>query len=545
VPVWGLQERFSEEAYLRRVSDESLRGRAEGWDWVIVHGSFKVRSKAPGKHFNLLPKQLMQIMDEFDVDELELGFSRGRWREEWGLPFRATAPGVELWALFRDQVFSSQYGEEDAWKRLTRALSGISCASLEALGTKSVVSPFRMFGIDAEELGNRTLKYGQLSSEAVCTENLTPWLKLLPCRSRAGIASSLVPTTIFQSDFHSFNVRFRRAKTRDGTYAVELALSITMVLGRVPKAEQDIFKVISQGKGFPTACALASESIVYFEKSDRQLQMVDLRQTQAGALPQLERITPERNRMKVKRFNVGSGRVKGGCVTMIKVLEGNQTLKYMEIIPSYLRVRPSSISLKVNEKPVPLWRNDRYAIELSERAGPPGLLQLEIDVHAGDEVMISFGFHQDFLPLWSFPPDPNRGFDIPAGLVQFRLRGEKAKHSLVGNGPGRIVKLYTDPLLVSMPLPDFSMPYNVITLSSTIMAFLFGSVVSALVDKVQLKHEEPTEEELRKRKWRERLKNGFFVFVLAAAWLFENDRDTFDMITSQIHHKLASILNLD
>ncbi len=30
-----------------------------------------------------------------------------------------------------------------------------------------------------------------LPREAVCTENLTPWLKLLPCRDAAGLASLL------------------------------------------------------------------------------------------------------------------------------------------------------------------------------------------------------------------------------------------------------------------------------------------------------------------------------------------------------------------
>ena len=37
-------------------------------------------------------------------------------------------------------------------------------------------------------------------------------------------------------------------------------------------------------------------------------------------------------------------------------------------------------------------------------------------------------------------------------------------------------RLHTIPLLVPMPTPDFSMPYNVITLTCTIIALFFGSI---------------------------------------------------------------------
>jgi phosphatidylinositol glycan class T len=35
--------------------------------------------------------------------------------------------------------------------------------------------------------------------------------------------------------------------------------------------------------------------------------------------------------------------------------------------------------------------------------------------------------------------------------------------------------MYTQTVLVQLPTPDFSMPYNVITLTCTVAALLFGS----------------------------------------------------------------------
>lgn len=53
---------------------------------------------------------------------------------------------------------------------------------------------------------NHTLFYAPLSSESVCTENLTPFLKLLPCKSRSGIAMLLNPHRLFDADWHGMGV---------------------------------------------------------------------------------------------------------------------------------------------------------------------------------------------------------------------------------------------------------------------------------------------------------------------------------------------------
>merc|ERR1719278_782395 len=41
-----------------------------------------------------------------------------------------------------------------------------------------------------------------------------------------------------------------------------------------------------------------------------------------------------------------------------------------------------------------------------------------------------------------------------------------------------VVQLYTESLLVNLPTPDFSMPYNVICLACTVVALAFGPLVN-------------------------------------------------------------------
>ena len=41
-----------------------------------------------------------------------------------------------------------------------------------------------------------------------------------------------------------------------------------------------------------------------------------------------------------------------------------------------------------------------------------------------------------------------------------------------------MVQLYTEALLVNLPTPDFSMPYNVICLTCTVIALAFGPLAN-------------------------------------------------------------------
>ena len=49
---------------------------------------------------------------------------------------------------------------------------------------------------------------------------------------------------------------------------------------------------------------------------------------------------------------------------------------------------------------------------------------------------------------------------------------------LENNVPNRI---YTENVLLPLPTPDFSMPYNVITLTCTVLALYFGSMYNMMV----------------------------------------------------------------
>ncbi|XP_046688222.1 GPI transamidase component PIG-T-like, partial [Homalodisca vitripennis] len=123
-------------------------------------------------------------------------------------------PGAELWVWFKPGTQNI----DKNWKELNGALSGLLCASLNFIDSSNSMSPemsFRPMGIEDPEqpLNSTLLRYGTLPREIVCTENLTPWKKLLPCDAKRGLATLLNAGYIHNTNYHSLGVHFR------GTFA--------------------------------------------------------------------------------------------------------------------------------------------------------------------------------------------------------------------------------------------------------------------------------------------------------------------------------------
>ena len=75
------------------------------------------------------------------------------------------------------------------------------------------------------------LLHGTLPREVVCTENLTPFLKLLPCKGKAGIASLLDGHKLFDASWQSMAIDVRSVCPSDGSEcSIEMEQTVDMVL---------------------------------------------------------------------------------------------------------------------------------------------------------------------------------------------------------------------------------------------------------------------------------------------------------------------------
>lgn len=147
--------------------------------------------------------------------------AQGFWdRPKWGPPFVSSAPGgAEVWAWFSPQTprlhgsISNIFSVDKSWAEFLEALSGQFCASLSHLGlSKNFISPswsYRPSGLTFKN-ASKLFRYAQLPHEEVCTENLTPWAKLLPCKKLAGLASMPKPKSIYKATYNALHIDVRR-----------------------------------------------------------------------------------------------------------------------------------------------------------------------------------------------------------------------------------------------------------------------------------------------------------------------------------------------
>lgn len=92
-------------------------------------------------------------------------------------------------------IVSNSRSVDDEWKGLTNALAGLFCASLNFVNPSNSMSPeftFRPMGVVEHSVNSSHLRYSSLPREIVCTENLTPFKKLLPCNSKVRIEDAVL-----------------------------------------------------------------------------------------------------------------------------------------------------------------------------------------------------------------------------------------------------------------------------------------------------------------------------------------------------------------
>ncbi|OMO86865.1 GPI transamidase component PIG-T [Corchorus capsularis] len=556
------QEQFSEELLLKPLPDRK----------VLAH--FHFQSSAPpsaanGRHHHLFPKAISQLIQKFQVKEMELSFTHGRWNyESWGgfdpiASSNAKPPGVELWAVFdvaQDQIDAS-------WKNLTHALSGLFCASINFLeSTTTYSSPEWSF---PPASGN--LRYGTLPREAVCTENLTPWLKLLPCRDKAGLSVLLDRPSIYRGYYHSqrLHLTARGSGSKEMDSGIVLDQTLTVVLqpnsrraGMVHASENHIqpsWSLSSMfGKQVIGKCILAKSSNVYLQLDSSLVSptnsitsenfwtnpsfelsanpdslLIEENSLHSKGLSVLYKFQVENYSesepfdlgftwknpviwscqqapLHASRFLMGSGNERGAIAIFLKSKQLNEgfigfnadnercelRVDVFQVVPWYVKVYFHSLQVFVDQQPKAVSDViEKIRVSPSKDKVSPGMMEIVLKLPCRvKSAALTIDFDKGFLHIDEYPPDANQGFDIPSAIISFPdfhasmdfpEDDSMNKSSLLSKFKEKSpVMSYTEVLLVPLTTPDFSMPYNVITITCTVFALYFGSLLNVLRRRV-------------------------------------------------------------
>ena len=533
------------------------------------------------QNFRFFPRSLGQILRHANTKELHLRFSTGRWdAETWGARpwdgIKEGGTGVELWAWTEAATDAEALQK---WSTLTQSLSGLFCASINFIDSTRTTKPLLSFSPTGDHDVEEELhfQHGVLPGEVVCTENLTPFLKLLPCKGKVGISSLLDGHKVFDASWQSMSIDVRPVCPPNSECHIEISQTIDMVLDiarakrprdnpiarPVPNEElvcdqskpyhsQDVCYPLDMvhspswslrdvfGRPMSGSCPLTDDegpnaksvciqvphsqqifiSASGFEVKSPAGQLPESRCYQLMPSQDFDMQLPEQQQqhqhqeqasskshelLHVSRTITGHGAATGGLRTIFTNPSATETIYfiYFETLPWFMRPFIHTLSATLTSSSFPFsWPsliNSIHYTPAIDRQRPTSL-ELLISIPPASTASLTYDFEKAVLRYTEYPPDANRGFNVAPGVI--RILNETNN-----DGTRKDVYIRTTSLLLPLPTPDFSMPYNVIILTSTVMALAFGSIFNLLVRRFVGVDEVPKS---ALAKLRDRVK-GFFV----------------------------------
>ncbi|WEW58721.1 Subunit of the glycosylphosphatidylinositol transamidase complex-like protein [Emydomyces testavorans] len=505
---------------------------------------------SPLRHFS--SRILGQILQHANTKELHLRFTTGRWdAESWGERpwhgFKEGGTGVELWAWVEADTNDGAFAK---WVTLTQSLSGLFCASLNFIDSTRTARPYLTFqprGNHSTEGHSLHLLHGTLPGEVVCTENLTPFLKLLPCKGKAGISSLFDGHKLFDAAWQSMSIDFRPVcPEADGECYVEIEQSVDMVLdidrskrprdNPIPRpvpveqlvcdqskpyhSEDTCYPVASAatkewsladvfGRTIPAPCPLSkyeAKTVCIIVPAEREVLTTagafELKNpdglsrcyTLLGDIP-FNLILPAQESVRLvplaqpvlhaERTMVGHGQEHGGLRSILTNPSNTAAVDfvYFETLPWFMKPYLHTMKTTITSRdgsteeisPRDIIKDVFYRPAIDRKRGTQ--LELVLSVPAASTVTLIYEFEKAILRYTEYPPDANRGFNVAPAVIRI-LDSNNTTNNPIPPSP---IYLRTTSLLLPLPTPDFSMPYNVIILTSTVIALAFGNIFNLLV----------------------------------------------------------------
>uniref|UniRef100_A0A1I8BCC6 GPI transamidase component PIG-T n=1 Tax=Meloidogyne hapla TaxID=6305 RepID=A0A1I8BCC6_MELHA len=281
--------------------------------------------------------------------------------------------------------------------------------------------------------------YGSLGGESVCTENLQSWKKLLPCKK----------TKYFDVNLPSFAIN--------------------------QESKNSNLMIINLNNG----SSLNLNKFLFFAKD---LNMQDYKHPPTILLHSF-----------LKSVSQVGGRI---CIQINNPFPYYFNARFMQMLPWQIRVFLHTLTFVCSNKSKELMPfTGEYT--LARDGTRPLLIELDILLPANSKCKIEFEFEAAFLKISEFPPDANSGIHVP-GAVLLISQDDSPNLCIFSTFPNKTSnqKIFGEPLLILLPVPDFSMPFNVICFVCSTIAIFYGNIfaLSTKLMKLFPKEEEKLKE---------------------------------------------------
>ena len=241
---------------------------------------------------------------------------------------------------------------------------------------------------------------------------------------------------------------------------------------RYKRSKQDIsLQHLLPGTSFQP-CPLVNETLIHLPDSTVQYLTNDTDWKATVVQNQMTSMPPPSSLWTVfKTVSRPHGVSNTGTLqTIITSNNCSAMISILDIIPPYIRPKWTSLRVQVDGGDVAFTRR------MVQRTDD-GTMEMRHDVPVPPltTVTLSLDFVPILLNFQSFPADPNRGMELTPTTVNVF-----PSDCHVDVSP---ILLYSNSLLLMPPVPDMSMPFNVISLTCTMYVFCIGSIVNLLVKR--------------------------------------------------------------
>ncbi|ODV80630.1 Gpi16 subunit, GPI transamidase component [Suhomyces tanzawaensis NRRL Y-17324] len=511
------------------------------------------------KHYSYFPRSLGPILEATNTRELHLRFTQGWWDSgSWGLlpqqGLQSGGTGVEMWAVVEAP---DSHTAKQNWFKLSKTLSGFFCASLNFIDDSITAFPryaaSHPKGVVLNPSNHVYLIRASLPSEPICTENLTPFLKLLPTRGKAGISSLLDGHKVFDSLWHGMSIDITtECVSAQCHYQMEQSVNAIVDITRSIRKKQegglpkptpgdklrcDDSKTFNIWQCFPLdepTNVTWSLDTIYGRKLkgpafiddpestaikidiDSNHWDVDMKLDKDDALlswrvsgyekdqiteyikeegdHDIEFITDdstftapvEQPPLYASRSLTGYSLDKGGFRTVLTNPSESESVEfiYFETLPWFMRLYLNTLTMKVQNstgtyevEDESVYVKNRYFQPAIDRKRPSHL-EFVMTIPPQLTLFFTYQFDKSLLLYHEYPPDANHGFAVEPAIITVL---DKSNHG--------VYEVRTTSVLLTLPTPDFSMPYNVIILTCTVMSLAFGCIFNLLTKKVITENE--------------------------------------------------------
>ena len=178
------------------------------------------------------------------------------------------------------------------------------------------------------------------------------------------------------------------------------------------------------------------------------------------------------------RSITGHGQERGGVQSLLRNPSATSAIEfvYFESLPWFMKPYLHTLKARLSTSPEhdpSIIKDTFYRPALDRQRGTQ--LEVIVSVPANSTVVLTYNFDKAILRYTEYPPDANRGFDVAPAIIRLIPSPSTSGSHL------EPTYIRTSSMLLPLPTPDFSMPYNVIILTSTVMALAFGSIFNLLV----------------------------------------------------------------